>query len=290
MDAQESESLTLLPEFYVDFDGVARSGSITIKGDRIIALNEGDVSLGKKIHLKNQAILPGFVNCHSHVFQRMLRGIVEPSSGGDNFWTWREKMYLCVKNMTKDVFLKIAELTYLEMQEAGFTHVGEFHYVHHDINNKPFSDPLTMSKVLFEVANKVRINVRLLECAYHQGGFFEPLAKEQARFALESALEFLAFLKDANQTLNSEFVSVGAAIHSVRAVPETWFAPINNFAKEHGMPLHIHVSEQVQENEACLKAKGCSPVSLLFKNHLLAHHTTLVHATHLIDNDLDSSL
>ncbi|HXW53701.1 MAG TPA: formimidoylglutamate deiminase [Myxococcota bacterium] len=286
MNGRKSQSLALLPEFYVDFDGSPRFGSISIGSDGVLEFDQDGKDAPSVIRLKNQAVLPGFVNCHSHVFQRVLRGIAEPKSPGGDFWTWRDMMYASVKNMTKDVFQAIAELTYYEMLEAGFTHVGEFHYLHHDLTS--FSEPLAMSRALFHAANKVGINLCLLECAYHQNSFSLPLAAEQSRFAFPTVSQFLGFLQNANDEFsNNDFVSVGCAIHSVRAVPEAWFLPINDFALAHNMPLHIHVSEQTQENEECLTATGCSPIGLLRRNHLLAPHATLVHVTHLINDDLE---
>jgi formimidoylglutamate deiminase len=282
-------TLILEPEFYVDFDGSIGHGCITIDNQKIIALGGYPQNPGKKIRLQNQVIMPGFVNCHSHVFQRMLRGLVEkstPEENKNNFWTWRQKMYRIAQNITKDEFLAIAELTYLEMLEAGFTHVGEFHYLHHNVGGLLFDDPLTMSRAVSCAAKNTGINLSLLECAYHQYSFSEPLHREQQRFAFNRVIDFIKFVQDAKNALDDNTVNVGVAIHSIRAVPETWYAPINDFALKNDLPLHIHISEQLQEVEMCLKEKSCSPIALLNKNHLLAPHTTLVHATHLINDDI----
>src|SRR5579871_1796386 len=278
------ESLILEPEFYVDFDGVPHSGSITISDSRVVGLGNNE-SIGRVIKLKNQVVMPGFVNAHSHVFQRLLRGAVEQRSNDqtqDDFWTWRQKMYACAQHISADVLRLVAELAYLEMLEAGFTHVGEFHYLHHEGDK----DPLSMSRAIARAANKTRINLVLLECAYNRNNFSQPIAKEQARFAFGTVANFLDFVAKTSRELTSPMLRIGTAIHSVRAVPQEWFHPINEFVLAHSMPLHIHASEQVQENEACLRALGCSPIELLAKNHLLAPHTTLIHAIHLMDGDM----
>lgn len=280
-------TLLLEPEFFLDFDGTINTDPILLENGRIKSfgwpLNEPD----QVVKLKDQLILPGFVNAHSHCFQRGLRGLVEKASGvKDNFWTWREKMYALANTLCPDDLSLIAELTFLEMLESGFTHVGEFHYLHHGVGKKPLGDPLEMSKAVVKAALNAGINLCLLETAYNRYGFNQPLKIHQNRFAHNDVGSFLEFTKEA-LALKNPNVSIGTAIHSVRAVPEQWFSAINDFALAHNMPVHIHVSEQLQEVADCLKTHGCSPIKLLAKNHLLAPHTTLVHATHLIDDDVE---
>lgn len=284
--------LVLKPEFFVDLDGTVKAGPITMRGDQIIAIGKSpDPNNAKEIRLANQVLMPGFVNCHSHAFQRALRGLVERGSkdGGQNdFWSWREKMYSIVEKMTKDDFELIARLTYLEMLEAGFTHVGEFHYLHHDVGGKPFKDPLTMSRAVAGAAEFTGINVCLLECAYNRRNFHEPLSKEQLRFGHHDVNDFLDFVEHAKNELERQNVRVGAAIHSVRAVPEAWFSHIGDFVTKWAMPLHVHASEQQQEVADCLTESLRSPIGLLNDNHLLTPQTTVIHATHLIGDDIQA--
>ncbi len=280
------ETITLEPEFYVDFDGIPRFGTVTIAGDKIIDIGAKTDQRGQKISLKNQVLLPGFVNCHSHVFHRALRGLVEKPSAGDNFFSWREQMYTLAQKLSPDMLRQIALLTYYEMLEAGFTHVGEFHYLHHDHDGKNFSDPLTMSQALSDAARQTGINLCLLECAYQRNHFSQALEPRQQRFGFNELANFLAFALSAKQKLSHKNISVGLAIHSVRAVPEDWFSPINELARNQAMPLHIHVSEQRSEVDLCLKTTNCSPVGLLARHQILAPHTTLVHAIHLTEDDL----
>lgn len=280
------EPLLLKPEFIVDFDGSIQQGVVVIHEGTIVSIGSDESFKGTLIPLPNKVLLPGFVNCHSHAFQRALRGLVEKKTGRpEHFFTWREKMYQLQSAMSKDDFGMWARLVYLEMLEAGFTHVGEFHYLHHDVQG-PFKDPLAMSKELAQAALDVGINLVILECAYHRADFDEPIQKGQLRFYYEHVEEFLDLLKQAHAELSGEQIGIGAAIHSVRAVPESWFSAINDFAKSHNMPLHIHASEQEHDVKNSLIKTGLSPIGLLDRHHLLAPHTTLVHATHLINDDL----
>jgi formimidoylglutamate deiminase len=281
------ETLILEPEFYIDFKGRITKGPLAITGTMA-----HDISLvkmpAKTLRLPNQVVMPGFVNVHSHSFQRLLRGSVEQKGRHhkDNFWSWREQMYRLAQTLSKDDLAIITQLVYLEMLEAGFTHVGEFHYLHHHPSGKPYPDPLHLSKAIVSAANATGINLCLLECAYERHNFSEPLKKEQRRFAHHSAQDFLDFLKQA-QTLTAESITVGAAIHSVRAVAKDWFSTIHEYTHNHHMPLHIHVSEQQSEVDACLSHTHYSPIALLNQYGLLTPKTTLIHATHLIRGDID---
>ncbi len=235
--------------------------------------------------LPNQVIMPGFVNTHSHVFQRLLRGLVEKSSTTNTFWSWREAMYKLANRISPMDLQLIAQLVYLEMLEAGFTDVGEFHYLHHDQSGKKFDDPLAMSRALAAAAKKIKIHLCLLSSAYHQSHFNTPALPEQRRFIFNTAEEFLSHAALVEQELSGAQVSTGIAIHSVRAVPPEWFAPILERVIKSKMPLHIHASEQSQEVKDCLQATGHSPIAWLAHHNLISPQTTLIHATQLIEGD-----
>lgn len=284
--------LILKPEFFVDLDGQIKSGSIAVNRGRVI--NTGTVE-GREaditIELKNQVVLPGFTNCHSHAFQRGLRGLVErhiENQGADHFFAWRKHMYKLAQCIDEEDLLVLAQLLYLEMIEAGFTHVGEFHYLHHSKNSVTNQDPLAMTRALAQAATATGINQSLLLAAYSRSDFNEPIRDAQRRFFYRSVDEFLEMCNRARREVTSDNTAVGLAIHSVRAVDDSFFGPINNFAAKNRMPLHIHVSEQVDDVRSCLKYTNLSPIKLLEQNHLLAPHTTLIHATHLIDGDLQA--
>lgn len=281
----------LVPEFFIDYDARLYTGGIAISDGVIV--DAGDHVLeqsGRKIHLKNQVIMPGFVNAHSHAFHRLLRGMVERKPNAalkNNFFTWREKMYALANNLDKDILHIVAQFTFLEMLEAGFTHVAEFHYLHHEMTHEKNADPLALTHAMATAARAQKINLTLLECAYQRNNFDEALKPEQQRFAFLEAREYLAFLDAAMSSASNAYTRIGAAIHSVRAVDEHWFNNIRDRVSAHDIPLHIHVSEQRAEVDACMKARNMSPVALLYKHHLLSPATTLVHATHLIGDDLE---
>ncbi|HEX6577047.1 MAG TPA: formimidoylglutamate deiminase [Jiangellaceae bacterium] len=224
-------------------------------------------------------VLPGFANAHSHAFHRALRG--RTHAAGGNFWTWRGRMYEIAGRLDPDSYRDIATAVYAEMALAGVTCVGEFHYVHHRPDGKPYDDPNAMGHALREAARAAGIRLTLLDTCYLAGGIGEPLAAAQRRFGDGDAARW-AERVDALATDPS--TRIGAAIHSVRAVPVDQIAAVVEGA--HGRPLHVHLSEQREENEQCRTAYGVTPTVLLQENGALRPHTTAVHATHLDHADI----
>lgn len=225
--------------------------------------------------------LPGLANAHSHAFHRALRGTVQVGSG--TFWTWRDVMYKVAQNLTPDSYFALARAVYAEMALAGITNVGEFHYVHHAPGGAPYSDPNAMGEALIEAAAEAGIRITLLDTAYLAAGFGEAPNQHQLRFSdgtAEAWAERVSALKGRDHAL------IGAAIHSVRAVPAGQLAAVAEWARERGAPLHVHLSEQTAENEACLAAHGRTPTQLLADHGVLGPRTTGVHNTHLTDEDI----
>jgi formiminoglutamate deiminase len=218
-------------------------------------------------------VVPGFANVHSHAFHRALRGRthVAPS----NFWSWRDQMYALARRLTPDNYLRLATAVYGEMALAGVTCVGEFHYVHHRPDGSPYADPNVMGDALREAARRAGIRLTLLDACY-----LSVANDAQSRFSDVTteawASRFLAQRGD-------ETTRLGAAIHSVRAVRREDIGTVVEAA--HGKPLHIHVSEQRAENDACLDAYGLTPTQLLHKEKALGPMTTVVHATHVTPDD-----
>ena len=220
--------------------------------------------------------LPGFANCHSHAFHRALRGHTQREHG--SFWTWREQMYAVAADLTPDSYFELARTTYAEMVATGITAVGEFHYLHHQPDGTPYDDPNEMGKALLAAAEDAGIRIRLLDTCYLTSGFGRPPEGVQVRYSDGDAhawAERLAAFDDER---------VGAAIHSVRAVPRDQLPVVVEAAR--GLPLHVHLSEQVAENDACLAATGMTPTQLLAEAGALGPLTTAVHATHLRDDDI----
>jgi formimidoylglutamate deiminase len=228
----------------------------------------------RQVHDKVLGQVPGLANLHSHAFQRAMAGLTERRGGeSDSFWTWREQMYRFVERLTPDDLEAIAAMTYLEMLEAGFTWVAEFHYLHHQPDGRPYDNIAEMSERIVAAATDVGIGLTLLPVLYRQSGFGgKPPSAAQRRFLND---------RDSYARLMQTKVPdgrIGIAPHSLRAVTlddltwaaETW----------RDQPAHIHVSEQTREVEDCLAAHGRRPVDLLMDTVEVDEHWCLVHATH----------
>lgn len=226
-------------------------------------------------------VLPGFANGHSHAFHRALRG--RTHDGGGTFWTWRQRMYALAARLDPDNYYALARAVYAEMALAGITSVGEFHYVHHAPGGRRYADPNAMATALAAAAGEAGVRLTLLDTCYLVGGIAgESLAPEQLRFGDGDAAAWAARVAELRDT---PAVRIGVAVHSVRAVPRVALADVAAVAS--GRPLHVHVSEQPAENEACLAMYGCTPIRLLADEGVLGPTTTAVHATHLDPADVE---
>lgn len=231
--------------------------------------------------------LPGFVNAHSHAFQRALRGRVERRSAEhaqDDFWSWRTTMYADAARLAVDEVEALATWAYADMLKAGFVAVGEFHYLHHDVDGRPLPSP-ALSLAHARAAQRVGIRLALLECAYARGGFQRPLVEAQRRFVFPDARAFLAHVDAVRAAVPAE-VSVGVAVHSVRAVPRPFIEEVAAYARRDSLVLHAHACEQPREIEECRAEHGMSPVELLERCGALGPCTTLVHGTHASADDI----
>jgi formimidoylglutamate deiminase len=204
--------------------------------------------------------LPGFVNAHSHTFQRSLRG---RAAGGD-FWAWREEMLAEAERQTPELVRASYEATYREMRATGFTAVGEFHYL-----------GLPEAFAAAEAARSAEVELTLLHVAYARGGL-----DRFRQASVEAYLTEVVSLRDAG-------IRVGLAPHSVRACPPEWLEAVGAYAREHDLPLHVHADEQPREVEECLGEHGCRPIELLARTGCLGERTTVVHATHADGAELD---
>ncbi|QOV41025.1 formimidoylglutamate deiminase [Streptomyces ferrugineus] len=225
--------------------------------------------------------LPGLANAHSHAFHRALRGTVQVGSG--TFWTWREVMYATADRLTPETYHALARAVYAEMALAGITAVGEFHYVHHAPGGTPYADPNAMGEALIAAAAEAGIRITLLDTAYLSSGFGQAPNTHQLRFSdgnAEAWAERCSVLKE------QDHARIGAAVHSVRAVPADQLETVARWAEERRAPLHVHLSEQTAENEACLEVHGCTPTQLLALHGVLGPRTTGVHNTHLTAEDI----
>lgn len=226
---------------------------------------------------------PAFANCHSHAFHRALRG---RAVGGADFWGWRDGMYAVASVLDPDLYYRLARATYAEMALAGIGAVGEFHYLHHGPGGTPYEDPNAMADAVIAAAWEVGLRICLLDTCYLRAGFSgEELASAQRRFVHPDADAWADGARDlASRYADNPAVVIGAAIHSVRAVDEVSLATVANTLPD--APLHVHVSEQPAENDACLAATGRTPVQLLADAGVWGPRTTAVHATHLTPADV----
>jgi len=204
--------------------------------------------------------LPGFVNAHSHAFQRALRGRTE----GDDFWAWRESMLALAEGLSPEQVRSAYVQVYREMLAAGYTVVGEFHYL-----------GLPEAHAVVEAAAEAGIEIVLLLSAYGRGGL--------ERFRQASPADYLSQLEDVRAT----GVRVGLAPHSVRACPREWLEELGRYAAAESLPLHVHADEQPREIEECLAEHGLRPIELLAETGCLGPHATVVHATHADAHELD---
>ncbi len=223
--------------------------------------------------------LPGMANCHSHAFHRALRGRTQRSRG--TFWTWREQMYAVAQRLDPDSYFALARATYREMASAGITCVGEFHYLHHQPDGTPYDDSNAMGVALAEAAKEAGIRIALLDTCYLRGGFGAPSEAAQLRYSDGDAERWAVRTA---QLRGDDRTRIGAAIHSVRAVPAEQMPTVVDATE--GRPLHVHVSEQTQENADCIATYGATPTQLLADHGVLGPMTTAVHATRVTTDDI----
>jgi formiminoglutamate deiminase len=227
--------------------------------------------------------IPGLANCHSHAFHRALRGRTQRERG--TFWTWREQMYAVAGRLAPDTYYTLAKATYREMAAAGITAVGEFHYLHHGPDGTPYDEPNAMGDALVAAARDSGLRICLLDTCYLASGIGAPAKGVQARFSDGSADRWAARVEPLRSAAGADVV-VGAAIHSVRAVPRNDLRLVADWSATHALPLHVHLSEQVVENDDCRSAYGRTPTELLEEAAVWGPRTTAVHATHLTEHDV----
>jgi formiminoglutamate deiminase len=226
--------------------------------------------------------IPGLANCHSHAFHRALRGRTQRERG--TFWTWREQMYALAERLTPDSYYDLARATYREMALSGITSVGEFHYLHRGPGGTPYADPNAMGHALLAAAHDAGIRIALLDTCYLTAGVGAEPEGVQRRFSDGDAEQWAERVDDLH--VDGPMAVVGAAIHSVRAVPREQMPRVVRWATDHDAPLHVHLSEQVAENDACVAAYGSTPTEVLADAGALGQRTSAVHATHLTDRDI----
>ena len=210
--------------------------------------------------MQDSVTLPGFVNAHTHTFQRALRG----RAGGGDFWAWRDVMLSEAERQTPALVRESYATAYREMRAAGYTAIGEFHYLGVD-----------EARAAAEAAEEAGVELVLLLAAYARGGL--------PRMRQESVAAYLHQL----ESLRADGIRVGVAPHSVRACPRDWLEELGRYAGAEELPLHVHADEQPREIEECVAEHGCRPIELLERTGCLGPLTTVVHATHANGAELD---
>jgi formimidoylglutamate deiminase len=272
---------------YANGEFLRHTGFLAGEDGRILGVSQDAAQADAIIDLPGKALLPGFVNTHSHAFQRLIRGIAESRAlSGNDFWSWRGTMYRAAAHLDPTDVYDAARMAFLEMALAGITTVGEFHYLHKAPDGKPYDDPNLLSKQVIAAARSVGIRIVFLRAAYLRSGFKLARDPGQTRF-FESAPEFKANMNALMRDFPEDSCEVrfGVAPHSIRAVPLDDLRDISGFGKSKNLPIHMHVSEQSAENEACMREYGATPVALLDGAGLLGPDWTAVHAIHGNDRE-----
>jgi formimidoylglutamate deiminase len=268
----------LLPE------GVRDNVRITVTEGHITEVaNDGAVS-SRDIAVRG-LVLPGMANVHSHAFQRAMAGLAEWDAGGkDNFWSWREAMYRFAERLDPTSQLAIARFLYVEMLKAGYTGVGEFHYLHNMPGGAPYAPATAMMDAIARAAHESGIALTLLPTLYMQGGVDRrPLSQRQKRFgkSVEELLGMRAAMRG-----KPGVTAIGLALHSLRAVPPAAMREAVA-GVEPDSPIHIHAAEQVGEIDEALAALAARPVDYLLREFAVGRRWCLVHSTHLSESETD---
>ncbi|MEX2647684.1 MAG: formimidoylglutamate deiminase [Alphaproteobacteria bacterium] len=272
-------------------DGWARDVVIDIDaGGTIRAVTGGGPSRGAERALG--PVIPGMPNLHSHAFQRAMAGLTErrglAGPEHDSFWTWREVMYGFVRAIDPEALEAIAAQLYVEMLEAGYTAVAEFHYLHHDRDGRPYADPAELSERVIDAARRAGIGITHLPVLYANGGFGgKPAADGQRRF-VHDASRFLGLVENLRARHRDDAnVRIGVAPHSLRAVTPALLAEVlaGLDAMDPTAPIHIHVAEQTREVEECVAWSGARPVAWLLDHAPIGPRWCLVHATHMSETE-----
>jgi formimidoylglutamate deiminase len=232
--------------------------------------------------------LAGFQNAHSHAFQYGMAGDAErhPTGIDDDFWTWREAMYKCALSVDPDQAEAIAAMLYAEMLRNGYTHVAEFHYLHHDKSGKPYDNLSEMGERMLAAAKTAGIRITLVPVFYQKGGFGLPPTERQRRFISKTTDEYFRLLEATrNSVASNQLANIGFSVHSLRAVDlSDVIKTYNDGPKE--IPFHLHVSEQKKEVADCVEFTKARPMQWLLDNLSINDRFNLVHSTHLDDNEL----
>ena len=240
------------------------------------------------IEIINGAALPGFQNAHSHAFQYGMAGMAELHQPGtaDDFWSWRETMYECALGYNPQQLEATATNLYRQLLRNGYTQVAEFHYLHHDQNGRPYSNPAEMGERLVSAANTAGIKITLIPVLYQKGNFGQAPQLRQRRFISRTIDDYFRILQSSGQAVDAyKNAALGFGVHSLRAVDAADMIAVFNNGPKH-LPFHLHVAEQLKEVGDGKAYLGKRPVEWLLHNLPVNHRFHLVHCTHIDDTEL----
>ncbi|PWC20872.1 formimidoylglutamate deiminase [Brenneria roseae subsp. roseae] len=229
----------------------------------------------------NGPIVPGMPNLHSHAFQRVMAGLAEVAGDPqDSFWTWRDLMYRIVQRLTPEQVGVIARQLYIEMLKGGYTQVAEFHYLHNDIDGRPYDNRGEMTAHISEAAQQAGIGLTMLPVLYSYAGFgAQPAQDGQKRF-IQDADGYLLQQEIIQRQLQGNLLqNQGLCFHSLRAVSREQILQVLHASDPH-LPVHIHIAEQQKEVNDCMSWSGQRPITWLYDNVDVDARWCLIHATH----------
>lgn len=238
-------------------------------------------------HVQGYA-LPGFQNAHSHAFQYAMAGRAETHKPGsnDDFWSWREAMYACALSMDPDQMQAVAAMLYAEMLRKGYTHVAEFHYLHHDKDGKRYANLAEMGLRLVEAASIAGIGITLIPVFYQKGGFGKDPQPRQRRFISKHVEDYFHLLDDSAHAIqNYKHASLGFSVHSLRAVEAKDIVQTFQEGPKQ-IPFHLHAAEQLKEVEDCVAHLKQRPLQWLLNNLPVSDRFHIVHCTHMTDDEV----
>ena len=281
---------------YYRFEGILRDKGwlspafVGVDAQGLIQSITAEKPSSATIEYVNGYALPGFQNAHSHAFQYAMAGLAEIHSTAatpDDFWSWREAMYAIALSIDPDQMQAIATQLYAEMLRHGYTHVAEFHYVHHDKNGKPYDQLSEMGARLIAAAQDAGIKITLVPMFYQKGGFGKASSPGQRRFISDTPEAYYALLASTQQVVAQYTgASLGFGFHSLRAVDKPSMQQALKFADDR--PIHIHIAEQLKEIEDCEAYYKARPVEWLYRQFEVNEQWHLVHCTHLNTHELTS--
>ncbi len=262
---------------YVGGDVAVGDVAVAVDGGTVVAVERGTGRRPSDVRLAGLT-LPGFANAHSHAFHRVLRGRTE---GRGTFWSWRDEMYAVADVLDPDLYRRLARAVFAEMVLAGYSAVAEFHYLHHARGGRRYADPNEMGHALADAARDAGIRLTIFDACYLERAPGAPAQGVQERFSDGDVASWVARVEALAPALQGDAARLGAAAHSLRALPPAAAGEVAAWAVSRGAPFHVHVSEQPAENEVVAAAYGASPVALLAEAGALGTSTTAVHATHV---------